>query len=188
MNTTPIIRILAASVRDGRKSDRVALYFQKLLKTRGIEAEILDLKTYNFPIFSERLKFLKEPSASLLEFSEKIKTAEGIIIVTPEYNGGYPASLKNAVDVLYAEWQKKPVVISTVSSGPFAGSQVLTSFLFSIWKIGALVVPVMFPVPEIEKSFNERGEPSDKEGTDKRGNKVLDELLYWVDAKKLKTQ
>src|SRR6185503_8329775 len=98
-------------------------------------AEILDLNSYNFPIFNERLRFQKEPAASVLEFAGKIKASDGVIIVTPEYNGGYPASLKNIVDLLYDEWHRKPVAISTVSDGVFGGTQVITSIQFSLWKI-----------------------------------------------------
>jgi len=175
------IVILTASVRTGRKSPRVSKYFQRYLKEHhAIDAEMLDLREYDFPLFDERLRYQKNPIPKALEFSERIKHAEGIIIVTPEYNGGYPASLKNAVDLLYDEWRKKPLVISTVSEGAFAGTQVITSLQFSLWKIGALTVPVMFPVPNIEKSFNEEGQPSDKEGTDKGAKRFIDELLFYV--------
>ena len=49
----------------------------------------------------------------MLEFADKITKAVGVIIVTPEYNGGYPASLKNAIDLLYAERKRKPVALAT---------------------------------------------------------------------------
>jgi NADPH-dependent FMN reductase len=55
---------------------------------------------------------------------------------TPEYNGGYPASLKNVIDLLDYEWHRKPVVISTVTSGAFGASQVLISLQFILWKSG----------------------------------------------------
>ncbi len=48
---------------------------------------------------------MQHPSEGVLEFAKKVKAADGIIIVTPEYNGGYPASLKNAIDLLYVEWK-----------------------------------------------------------------------------------
>ena len=87
---------------------------------------------YNFPIFQGILKTLINPVENVLEFAAKIKSADGIIIVIPEYNGGYPASLKNAIDLLYEEWKHKPIGIVTVSSGPFAGSQALVSLQFTL--------------------------------------------------------
>jgi NAD(P)H-dependent FMN reductase len=119
----------------------------------------------------------------MLAFAKEVETADGIIIVTPEYNGGYPASLKNVIDLLYAEWKRKPIAIATVSAGAFAGSQVITSLQFSLWKIGALVVPAMFPVATVEKTFDENGTPSDLEGTNKRANIFIKELTWWMEAK-----
>jgi NAD(P)H-dependent FMN reductase len=145
------IAIISASVRDGRKSHNVALYLQNFIKEKNLGTTVmLDLKEYNFPIFSERLKFQTNPAPATLDFAEKIKNADGVLIVTPEYNGGYPAALKNATDLLGAEWLRKPVAIATVSAGPFAGSQVITSLLFSLWKIGALMVPAKFSVAKVQ--------------------------------------
>ena len=179
----PNISIISSSVRLKRNSHRVALYFKKYLEENKLaNAEILDLNEYQFPIFEERLKFQTNPTAKVLEFADKIKKADGIIIVTPEYNGGYPASLKNVVDLLYAEWEHKPIAISTVSNGAFGGSQVITSLQFSLWKIKALVVPAMFPVPKVQESFDETGNPIDKEGTDKRAAGFVKELLWMTEA------
>ena len=91
----PHITIISSSIRTGRNSHRVALYFKNYLTENKLATvEILDLAAYNFPLFDERLRLQKNPSEGLLDFAEKIKAADGVIIVTPEYNGGYPASLK----------------------------------------------------------------------------------------------
>jgi len=179
------IAIISASVRTGRNSHRVALYFKKHITEQNIaEVKLLDLNEYQFPVFDERLKFLPNPSEQILQFTEEIKKADAIIIVTPEYNGGYPASLKNVIDLLYAEWKRKPIAIATVSAGAFGGSQVITSLLFTLWKIGAWVVPAMFPVPAVEKNYDDKGNPTDKENTDKRAKVFLDELIWSAEAKR----
>jgi NAD(P)H-dependent FMN reductase len=137
----------------------------------------LDLKEYNFPVFNERLRLQKEPSPAAMEFAGKIKSADGVIIVTPEYNGGYPASLKNAIDLLYDEWYHKPVAISTVSDGNFGGYQVLISVQFILWKMKARTITALFPVPRVMDSFDENGIPSDKNSTGKRAANFIRELL-----------
>lgn len=178
------IIILSSSVRNGRKSNRVASYFKNYLTTNSLaNADVLDLAAYDFPLFEERLRFLANPKPDVLAFADKISKADGVIIVTPEYNGSFPASLKNVVDLLYAEWSRKPVAIATVSAGAFGGTQVITSLQFTLWKIGALTVPAMFPVPNVERAFSEDGVPADKEATDRRAKKFVDELLFWVQAK-----
>ncbi|MEJ7625958.1 MAG: NAD(P)H-dependent oxidoreductase [Ferruginibacter sp.] len=176
------IIILSSSVRTGRKSNRVALYFQKYINAQHWgETELIDLKELNFPVFEERLKYLKDPSESLLQFAASIKEARGIVIITPEYNGGYPASLKNAIDVLYSEWQLKPIAIVTVSDGAFGGMQAITSLQFILFKMGVWTVPALFPVPNIDKTFTEEGEAIDKEATDKRAEKFLSQFKWFMD-------
>lgn len=176
------IVIISASVRKGAKSPRVAQYFKNFIESRQLATtEILDLNEYRFPVFEERLKFQENPLPAAVSFAEKIEKADGVLIVTPEYNGGYPASLKNVIDLLVEQWKRKPIGVSMVSAGPFAGTQVITSLLFSLWKIGALMVPAMFPVPTVEKTFDEQGTPADKEATDKRAQLFLSELLWYID-------
>jgi NAD(P)H-dependent FMN reductase len=178
------IAILSASVRIGRNSHRVALFLKRLIEEKNLAtAEIIDLNEYQFPIFNERLMFQKKPSPDLLDYSKRIKEADGVLIVTPEYNGGYPASLKNAIDVLYPEWQKKPVAISTCSDGDFGGNQMITSIQFVLWKMHALTVPAMFPNPNVHKAYDEQGNPVDKPGTEKRALSFLKELLWVIEAK-----
>lgn len=179
------ISIISSSVRVGRNSHRVALYFKNYLIDNNLAtAEIIDLQEYNFPLFDERLKYQKSPSTQAMGFAEKINASAGIIIVTPEYNGGYPASLKNVVDLLYDEWYRKPIAISTVSSSVFGGSQVITSLQFSLWKIRACVVPAMFPVPKVQDAFDELGNATDKEATNKRADVFIKELLWYMQATK----
>ncbi len=180
----PHISILSSSVRTERKSNRVALYFKNYLEENKLaDVEILDLMEYNFPIFNERLRFQKNPSASILEFAGKIKSSDGVIIVTPEYNGGYPASLKNVIDLLYDEWRRKPIAISTVSDGVFGGAQVITSLQFILWKIGATTVPAMFPFPKVQDLLDENGIPTDKISLNKRASKFFGELISYIPSK-----
>lgn len=177
------LSIITASVREGRHSDRVALYFKNYLESNHqATVEILDLKSYNFPVFEERLRFQKNPLPGVLDFTEKVVASEGILIITPEYNGGYPASLKNVLDLLYNEWHRKPIAISTVSDGVFGGSQVITSLQFVLWKMRACTVSAMFPVPSVLKTFDEKGIPTDKDFTDKRANIFVKEWLWFIEA------
>ena len=178
------IVIISASIREGRNSHRVALYFSSYLAENKLgETEILDLRSYNFPLFSERLKYQKKSLASATEFAEKVRHADGVIIITPEYNGGYPASLKNVIDLLTDEWNRKPVAICTVSDGNFGGTQVITSLQFTLWKMKAWTVNAMYPVPKVTQSFDENGVAADKESSDKRAAGFVGELLWCIGVK-----
>jgi NAD(P)H-dependent FMN reductase len=176
------IVIISASVREGRKSPRVALYLSRLIREHhNAEVEIADLAALGFPLFTERLRYMKDPPPDVLAFARLIADADGVIIVTPEYNGGYPASIKNVTDLLYDEWKRKPVALCTVSSGAFGGAQVTTSLLFTLWKIGALMVPAMFPVPKVEDLFDAEGIAKD-ETVEKRAGNFVAELLWCIRA------
>jgi NAD(P)H-dependent FMN reductase len=179
------IALISTSVRTGRNSHRVALFLSNYIKENNLAAvDMIDLAEYKFPVFEERLRFMKEPPANVLAFAEKIIKAEGVIVVTPEYNGGYPASLKNAIDLLYPEWKRKPVGISTVSAGAFGGAQVGPSLAFLFVRIGALITPAVFRVPTVQNSYGENGVPVDKETTERRAKTFLDEFFWLVEARK----
>ncbi|AFD09028.1 NADPH-dependent FMN reductase [Solitalea canadensis] len=179
------IVIISSSVRIGRNSHRVALYFKNYITENKLATvEILDLNEYKFPVFDERLRFMKDPSPQILQFTDKIKAADGVIIVTPEYNGGYPAALKNVIDLLYDEWKRKPLALATASAGPFGGAQVTTSLVFTLWKIGFWLVPAMFAVPKVQDSYDENGVPVNKELTDKLAKGFIGELIWCMEAKK----
>lgn len=158
---------------------------QNFLREMKLEDnEILDLLKYNFPLFNERLEFQDSPSAAAIDFANKFRSADGVIIITPEYNGGLIASLKNAVDLLTGEWHRKPVAFVPVSDGNFAGSQVIMSLQFSLWKLGAITVPGPLRIANIKVAFDESGIPADKPAMDKRASSLIRELLWHIEAKK----
>jgi NAD(P)H-dependent FMN reductase len=179
------ICIISSSIRKGRYSHRAAIYLSGLLKEKyHVEAEILDLHQYNFPLFDERLKYLDPPSSETLDFAERVRKADGLILVVPEYNGGYPASIKNVIDLLTDEWRKKPVAFAVVSNGQFGGSQVIFSLQFTLWKILAITVSPAFRIPDIETIIDENGIPADKALMDRRASLTINELLWHIEAKR----
>ncbi len=178
------IALLSTSVRDGRMSHRVALHLQRSITAEGRHTvDLIDLLDHDFPVFHERLKFMAAPAPEVVAFAERIRKADGVIIVTPEYNGSYPASLKNIIDLLTEDWKKKPIAISSVSGGAFGGSQVLTQLLFTLWKIRAWVVPGAMQVPTVKENFNEDGSPADAEAWARRTKAFLEELEWAMEAK-----
>src|SRR3982750_4548245 len=123
------IPVILGSTRRGRKSERVARFVHNRMSRReNLETEILDLLEYDLPIMEERLRFQENPPDSVRKFSEKIARADAVVIVTPEYNHGYPGVLKNALDYLLPEYKRKPVGIVTVSAGGDGGDTCLAHF------------------------------------------------------------
>ena len=173
------IPIILGSTRRGRQSGKVAKFIlDRLGKQPGVEAELLDLAEYNFPIMEERLRMRNDPPPRAQEFSDKLQRADAIVIVTPEYNNGYPGVLKNALDYFFPEYKRKPFGIVTVSAGGFGGINCLQQLRQVVLTLGGYPLPVSFPVSKVNSNFTDDGAVHD-ETADKRVAAFFDELL-WV--------
>ena len=174
--------VILGSVRAGRMSSRVAKFVEARLRATGaFEPEILDLGELDLPIMEERLRLLKDPAPSVVEFGARIASSDALVIVTPEYNGGIPGVLKNAIDYLLAEYKRKPVGIVTVSGGAFGGMQALGQLRLIMLAAGAYPVPVSFPVPKVQEALTEDGTPLDPM-LEKRASNMIGELLWLTEA------
>ena len=124
---------------------------------------------------------LHNPPPSLKEFSGKIGRADSFIIVTPEYNNGYPGVLKNALDYLLPEYERKPVGIVTVSAGGFGGINCLAQLRLVLIGMGAVPIPENFAVSRVRDSFKDDGTPNDA-ASEKQAAAFLDEVLWFAEA------
>ncbi|MBX2980866.1 MAG: NAD(P)H-dependent oxidoreductase [Flavobacteriales bacterium] len=178
------ILVLSSSIRAGRMSHRVAQHLKRHIQNTGRHiVHLVDLQELDLPLFHERLKFLENPGPEVLAFAEQVRSADGVIMVSPEYNGSYPASLKNVIDLLTEDWRKKPIALVPVSSGAFGGTQVVTQLLFTLWKIRAWVVPGAMHVPNVKDNFQEDGTAVDAEAWARRTTALLDELEWAMEAR-----
>src|SRR5881394_1424860 len=176
------IPIILGSTRRDRQSIKVARFvLARLQQRKGVETELLDLLEYNFPIMEERLHRRNDPPPGLKGYGEKIGRADSLIIVTPEYNNGYPGVLKNALDYLLPEYERKPVGIVTVSAGGYGGITCLAQLRLVTLGMGAFPIPENLAVSRVQDSFNEDGTPNDS-GYEKRAAGFLDELLWFTEA------
>jgi NAD(P)H-dependent FMN reductase len=176
------IPIICGSTRRDRQSIKVARFiFQKLRARHGVETELLDLLELDFPIMEERLHRRADPPPGLKEFGEKIGRADSFVIVSPEYNNGYPGVLKNALDYLLPEYERKPVGIATVSAGGFGGINCLAQLRLVALGMGAVPIPEALSVSRVQDSFKDDGTPNDP-AYEKRAAGFLDELLWFTEA------
>jgi NAD(P)H-dependent FMN reductase len=176
------IPIIVGSTRRDRQSIKVARFvFARLQQRAGVATELLDLLEYNFPIMEERLHRRDDPPRLLQEFGDKIGRADSLIIVSPEYNNGYPGVLKNALDYLLPEYERKPIGIVTVSAGGFGGINCLAQLRLVAIGMGAVPIPENLPVSRVHDSFQEDGTPNDA-AYEKRAAAFLDEVLWFTEA------
>lgn len=124
MNTLNV-KVILGSTREGRFSDKAGAWIAAEAQKQGANVEVLDLRDYPMPFFSEAVppsyKSAPYTEPSVVKWTAKIAEADAYIIVAPEYNHGYPAVLKNALDYVYQEWNNKPVAF--VSYGSALGAR-----------------------------------------------------------------
>ena len=143
--------------------------------------EQLDLLQYDFPIMEERLRQRDDPPAGLTEFSEQIDRSDALVIVSPEYNSGYPGVLKNALDYLLPEYRRKPVGIVTVSGGVWGGLSCLSQLRQVVLSLGALPIPARLPVRQVQSSFDDTGNPTDP-AYERSAQRFIADLLWYTEA------
>jgi NAD(P)H-dependent FMN reductase len=99
------LAVIIGSTREGRVGDRIGRWFAEEASRRtDIEVTVLDLAAYDFPA-----RYAAEATADVAAFTAAVDRADAFVVVTPEYNHSFPASLKQAIDYVYDEWQAKPV-------------------------------------------------------------------------------
>jgi NAD(P)H-dependent FMN reductase len=175
------IPILLGSVRRNRQSPKVARWLhRRLTADGGIASELLDLEELALPIMEERLRLRDDPPPGAVRLSRAVAAGDGLLIVTPEYNNGYPGVLKNALDYLLPELKRKPVGIATVSAGGFGGISCLAQLRLVLLAMGAAPIPASLPVSRVGQSFDDDG-PTD-EGIEGRASAFLAELRWWTEA------
>jgi NAD(P)H-dependent FMN reductase len=120
------VKIILGSTRQGRFSEKPGRWAAEELKKRGLDVELLDLREYEMPFFDEPVSpsYKQEPykNGAVARWTKKIAEGDAFLVIAPEYNHGYTAVLKNALDYVYQEWNNKPIGFITYGSAMGARS------------------------------------------------------------------
>lgn len=169
------IQIILGSTREGRFGETVGAWVKKLTAVySNAEFEYIDLRDWPLPFFNDP----NSPSTGKYSYdytkkwSEKISQGDGYIVITPEYNHGYPAVLKNALDHLANEWGMKAV--GFISYGGSAGGARSVEQLKQVAiELNMMIAHKSLNIVYARRSFNEQGEPIDPALVD-RANAVIE--------------
>ncbi len=183
------IAVILGSIREIRRGGRVAKWLMpQLSKFKGIEFELLDLKNYPLPFFNE------SNSPEGLEdnytnnegkkWAAKIGQADAFIFITPEYNHGTSAVLKNALDWVYYEWNRKPVAFVSYSPNAAGGIRAVEQLRENTIELQMAPMHEAIHISYVLDTIDENGNLL-KGHYNERLTKLMDELLWW--AKALKT-
>ncbi len=181
----PTVPVLLGTVRRGRRSEAVARAVVAALQARGVATSLLDLADPPIPMLVERRTRLDPRDPAVEALGRALDAADALLVVTPEYNGGIPGALKNAVDHFLPEFGRKPVGIATVSAGPGGGRAAMVQARSLFTAVGAVVVPTGALVARVNDLLDADGAVVDATTIGFLG-RVIDDVLWWEDAARLK--
>jgi len=177
----PNLMIVIASTRPGRGGTAVAEWFIDRARGHGgFELDIADLVVLQLPFLDEpnhpRLRQYTQPHT--FAWSERVDAADAFVFVfvTPEYNYGYPATLKNAIDFLHQEWQYKPVGF-VAYGGVAAGTRSLQQLTQVVSALRMTSIGPAVTLPFFTQFIGEDGAVHANEVMEHSARAVLDELL-----------
>jgi NAD(P)H-dependent FMN reductase len=172
MERALFIPLILGTAREGRRSENVARFvFEQTKKRADVETELIDVRELPMKLddAGEQMKDQK--------FSAAIERCDGLIIVTPEYNHGYPGLLKHALDMNLKEYIHNAVGICGVSAGPFGGARVIEGLLPVMRELGLVAIFEDVNFGNVAKIFDDQGNLLDQNYV-RRLNKFLNELVW----------
>jgi NAD(P)H-dependent FMN reductase len=166
--------VLLGTNRKLRKSIFAAKWVvQEMEKRPDIQTRLFDASDFALPHddYGQEIKHL------FPEWREAIVKADGLVIVSPEYNHGYPGVLKAVLDLLLKEYIHKSVAFVGVSAGPWGGTRVIEAMVTMVRELGLTVTFTDLHFPYIEKKFDAEGKLLDQ-AYEQKVKDFLDELVW----------
>jgi NAD(P)H-dependent FMN reductase len=168
------IPVLVGTNRKERKSIYVGRWLVGEMEKRPeIETRLFDVKDFALPMDD----YGTEIKDRFPEWRDAIIRADGLVIVSPEYNHGYPGALKSVLDLLLKEYIHKSVALVGVSAGPWGGARVVEALVSMVRELGLAVTFTDLNFPLVQTKFDADGNLLD-EAYGQRGKDFLDELVW----------
>jgi NAD(P)H-dependent FMN reductase len=171
------LAVIVGSTREGRAAPKVASWFLDEVRQRGdVVVDSIDLAEADLPAVHPA-----QPGPRVEAFVERIARADCFVVVTPEYNHGYPASLKQAIDLPYEQWRAKPV--GFVSYGGIAGGLRAVEQLRQVYaELHAVTVRDTVSLHNYWELFDPSGDLRDPLRPAAAAKTMLDQLVWWAQA------
>ena len=170
------IPLILGTARQGRQSENAArLVFDQLKKRARTETDFVDVRQLPMRL-DDAGEAMKDAA-----FSAMIDRCDGLILVVPEYNHGYPGLLKHALDMNLKEYIHKAVGICGVSAGPFGGARVIEHLLPVMRELGLVTIFEDVNFGKVDTLFDDQGNLLDPNFI-RRIDKFLSELIWMARA------
>lgn len=174
----PVLQVVVASTRPGRRGLAVASWVQRLAQVHGaFDVELVDLAEVGLPLFDEphHPRARRYVHQHTRDWSATVDRADAFVFVTPEYNHSFPASLKNALDHLSAEWADKAAALVTYG-GVSAGLRASVALKPVLGALRVHTVPEAVSVPFFTRFLDQDGEFVPDTEIEVAAKAVFDEL------------
>ena len=172
------VPVLLGTVRQDRRSERAARWILRLLQEReGVETHLIDLRNLSLPVDDAG----RGEGAVDEGFRSAVAACDGLVLVVPEYNSGFPGLLKHALDMLLEEYRRKAVGVASVSAGGLGGVRMIPTLLPVLRDMGLIVSLRDLPISNVANSLTPDGVPTD-DRLPARAAAFLDDLLWLTQA------
>lgn len=155
--SSPKIGFLCASLRAGSINKNLEAALIKRFETKDAKTQIIDLGEFDLPLYHGDLT----TPDGVKKLIKSIKSCDGIVIVSPEYNGGLPPVLKNAIDwtsTVETGHIRGPIYgIASCTPGPMSGVMVMRQIQYILTRLGANVIPAQVGCGNAAQAFDEHG-------------------------------
>jgi NAD(P)H-dependent FMN reductase len=180
----PTLQIIIGSTRPGRSGPSIAEWYADAAKQTGLfDLEIVDLAEVNLPLFDEPLhpRLGQYEHEHTKRWSEIVQRGDAYVFVVPEYNYGFNAATKNAIDYLHDEWKHKPV--SFVSyGGVAAGTRAVQMLKQVVTTLSMMPIFESVNIPFHPQFFDEEGRFVANEVLEASAESVTRELARWTES------
>jgi len=186
------ILVFYGSYRSDRMGIRLTQFVVERLRRLGEDVELIDAKAINLPMLDRMYKEYPSGEAPepLERLARKIRSADGFVFVTGEYNWGVQPGLKNLTDHFLEEWFWRPAAIASYSGGRLSGVRAATAWHGILSEMGMVVVSSTIAVGPIGQTLSAEGEPVGESGAtlERAFPRFANDLLWWVEAAKAQRQ
>lgn len=174
------IPVILGTIREGRASEAVAHFMHtQLLALPNVQTKLIDIRTLDMPWTDEGPAL----AARNQGFVDDITRADGLLIVSPEYNHSFPGSLKRVLDICLKEYEHKAAGVVGVSSGTIGGARMVEHLSTVLRYLGLSVTKTDMLFPQAKTAFSEDGSPKDEKILE-RCAAFLNELTFLAKALK----
>lgn len=179
MKDLPTLTVIIGSTRPGRVGALIGQWFTARARGHGgFDVGVADLAAINLPMLDEPnhpqlRQYLHQHTR---DWSAVIDRSDAVVFVTPEYNHGYPAPIKNAIDFLYHEWADKPAGFVSYG-GVSAGTRSVQQLKPVVTAVGMIPVITMVNIPFVAQFFDDNGRLKTNDVMEQAAGAMLDELV-----------